>query len=77
MEIRRFFGERRRNPPRQLQLPGGILKPGEYRLGDIIFWDNTWDRNGNKRFGDDPLTHAGIVISIDEDGQYSICMKIM
>jgi len=36
-------------------------------VGDVIFWDNTWDRNGDGVSGNDPLTHAGLVIKIDED----------
>jgi hypothetical protein len=28
--------------------------------GDLVFFDDTWDRNGNGR-RDDPLTHVGIV----------------
>jgi hypothetical protein len=38
------------------------------RPGDVIFWDNTWDANGNGILGDDPLTHAGVVVSVDADG---------
>ncbi len=38
--------------------------------GDIIFWDNTYDRNSDKIWND-PLTHAGIVLEIDEDGTIS------
>lgn len=34
------------------------------RIGDIIFFDNTYDHNSNKRL-DDPLTHVGVVISVD------------
>lgn len=37
-------------------------------VGDVIFWDNTWDKNGDGVFGNDPLTHAGIVLEIDNDG---------
>ncbi len=37
------------------------------RVGDIIFFDNTYDRNKNQIF-DDILTHAGIVVGIDEEG---------
>lgn len=43
---------------------GKIIKP---QVGDIIFWDNTWDRNENGKFGDDPLTHAGLVMQVDSD----------
>lgn len=35
--------------------------------GDLVFWDNTYDRNGDGKFND-PLTHAGIVISSAPDG---------
>lgn len=35
--------------------------------GDIIFWDNTFDRNGNGR-EDDKLTHVGMVVSADRQG---------
>jgi cell wall-associated NlpC family hydrolase len=35
--------------------------------GDVIFWDNTYDRNGDGAFNDQ-LTHAGVVIRAYEDG---------
>ncbi len=37
------------------------------RPGDVIFWDNTYDRNGDGTWND-PLTHAGVVIRTYEDG---------
>lgn len=36
--------------------------------GDIIFWSNTYDRNGNGVRYDDGLTHAGLVILVEDDG---------
>jgi hypothetical protein len=36
-------------------------------VGDLIFFDNTWDRNKNGRWDDD-LTHVAVVIKVDEDG---------
>ncbi|MCX7023402.1 MAG: CHAP domain-containing protein [Spirochaetes bacterium] len=36
--------------------------------GDVVFWDDTWDRNGDGTFGNDPLTHAGVILKIDGDG---------
>jgi len=36
--------------------------------GDIVFWDNTWDANGDGIFGNDGHTHAGIVMQVDNDG---------
>ena len=38
------------------------------RPGDIIFWDNTWDANGDGILDNDPRTHAGVVLSVDADG---------
>jgi hypothetical protein len=37
------------------------------KVADIIFFDNTYDRNGNGAI-DDELTHVGIVLSVDENG---------
>jgi len=38
------------------------------KIGDIVFWSNTYDRNGNGIDGDDGLTHAGLVVEVEEDG---------
>ena len=35
--------------------------------GDVIFWDNTYDRNGDGAWNDQ-LTHAGLVLSVADDG---------
>jgi len=35
--------------------------------GDIVFFDKTYDSNGNGR-QDDPLSHVAVVISVDRDG---------
>ena len=35
--------------------------------GDVIFWDNTYDRNGDGAWND-TLTHAGVVIRTYADG---------
>ncbi len=35
--------------------------------GDIIFWDNTYDRNGDGAWND-PLTHVGMVLRSRPDG---------
>jgi len=35
--------------------------------GDIIFWDNTYDKNGDG-IRNDNLTHVGIVVEVDDDG---------
>ncbi|MBN8218843.1 MAG: tetratricopeptide repeat protein [Spirochaetes bacterium] len=38
---------------------------------DLVFFDNTWDYNGNRRM-DDSFTHIGIVESVDPDGTVSV-----
>lgn len=35
--------------------------------GDLVFFDNTWDFNGDGRLND-PLTHVGVVERIESDG---------
>ncbi len=35
--------------------------------GDLIFWDNTYDKNGDTQWND-WLTHVGLVLSVSEDG---------
>jgi hypothetical protein len=41
---------------------GPIVRPG-----DLVFFDNTWDYNGDGRVND-PLTHVGIVERQERDG---------
>ncbi len=36
--------------------------------GDILFWDNTYDANGDGKLNDE-LTHTGIVVAVYPDGQ--------
>jgi hypothetical protein len=38
------------------------------RPGDIIFWDNTYDRNEDGDWND-PLTHTGVVVEVADTGQ--------
>lgn len=40
-------------------------------LGDLAFFDDTWDRNGNGLL-DDALTHVGVVIAVDDDGTVTL-----
>ena len=35
--------------------------------GDIIFWDNTYSEDGSYG-GDNPLSHMGMVVSVDDQG---------
>ncbi|MCA9566357.1 MAG: C40 family peptidase [Myxococcales bacterium] len=46
----------------------GITHTDTPRPGDLVFFDNTYDRNRNGR-RDDPLTHVGVVIEIGDDGR--------
>jgi hypothetical protein len=46
----------------------GILHRGpDVRPGDLVFFDNTWDFNGDGQ-ANDPLTHIGIVEEVEPDG---------
>ena len=45
-----------------------LYKENIPEVGDVIFWDNTWDRNGDEIIGNDPLTHTALVIKVDDDG---------
>ncbi|WP_319475737.1 CHAP domain-containing protein [Marispirochaeta aestuarii] len=35
--------------------------------GDLVFWDNTYDRNNDGKWND-TLTHVGMVVAVDSDG---------
>jgi hypothetical protein len=41
---------------------GPVVHPG-----DLVFFDNTWDYNGDGR-ANDPLTHVGIIERVESDG---------
>ncbi|HJN76201.1 MAG TPA: CHAP domain-containing protein [Myxococcota bacterium] len=43
-------------------------------LGDVIFFDNTYDRDGDGRL-DDELSHVAIVEDIDDDGTLTLVHK--
>jgi hypothetical protein len=51
-----------------LKAIGALHKDKIPSTGDIIFWDNTWDSNNDKIIGNDPLTHTGMVLKVDDDG---------
>jgi hypothetical protein len=44
-------------------------------VGDLVFFDDTWDRNRNGR-ADDPLTHVGIVEKVAEDGTITFIHRV-
>ena len=39
--------------------------------GDVVFFNNTYDRNNNGKL-DDELTHIAIVVTVEEDGTVSM-----
>ena len=39
-------------------------------VGDVIFWDNTYDHDGDGKW-DDPLTHVGMVTEVSDNGTIS------
>lgn len=46
----------------------GLLYAARYPApGDLVFWDNTYDMNGNGK-ADDEYTHVGVVLSVAPDG---------
>lgn len=46
---------------------GLLYRPEEPAPGDIIFWDNSYDMNGNG-LADDELTHIGMVVDVSPEG---------
>lgn len=46
---------------------GAVHRHKEPRVGDLAFFDDTYDRNGNGRL-DDELSHIAVVIDVAKDG---------
>lgn len=46
---------------------GAVHHRDRPQLGDLVFFDNTYDRNGNARLDDD-LTHIGVVMAVEPNG---------
>jgi len=46
---------------------GTLLRGSNVSPGDLVFFDNTWDFNGDGTLND-PLTHVGVVERLDPDG---------
>ncbi len=53
---------------RILEERGLLYNTKQPAVGDIIFWDNTYDRN-NDGILNDKLTHAGMVVTSSGDGR--------
>lgn len=56
---------------RYAQRNGTIYHSSRPAVGDLVFFHNTFDRNGDGR-NNDWYTHVGLVESVDEDGTVSI-----
>ncbi len=52
----------------------GVEHGGPPKMGDVVFFDNTYDRNKNGRL-DDKLTHVAVVESVDSDGTVHMVHK--
>lgn len=50
-----------------LRAHGRLHRGPVVQAGDLVFFDNTWDYNGDGRIND-PLTHVGIVEAVETDG---------
>ncbi|TKB91327.1 MAG: hypothetical protein E8D40_10330 [Nitrospira sp.] len=46
---------------------GTLHRGSNVSPGDLVFFDNTWDFNGDGKLND-PLTHVGVVERLEEDG---------
>lgn len=56
---------------KEAQALGAVYDDLTPRVGDLAFFDNTYDRNGNGRW-DDPLSHVAVVLSVDPDGTVTL-----
>ena len=45
------------------------------RPGDLVFFDNTWDSNGDGNLND-PLTHVGVVERVEPDGSVVFIRRV-
>ncbi len=43
-------------------------------VGDVAFFENTYDKNRNGRL-DDPITHVAVVVDVDDDGTITVVHK--
>ncbi|BFU93965.1 MAG: conserved protein of unknown function [Nitrospira sp.] len=54
---------------------GRVHQGPAVRPGDLVFFDNTWDSNGDGKMND-PLTHVGIVERQDRDGTITFISRV-
>lgn len=53
---------------RTFQADGRVQRGAALRRGDLLFFHNTWDRNGNG-LRDDRFSHVGLVELVEADGR--------
>ncbi len=53
----------------------GSLRRNDPLPGDLVFFDDTWDANGNG-LRDDPLSHVAIVERVDDDGTVLLVHRV-
>lgn len=54
---------------------GGSLRRSRPLPGDLVFFDDTYDQDGDGR-RDDPLSHVGVVEGVDDDGTVRFVHKV-
>ncbi len=54
---------------------GRLYKNKDYQIGDLIFFDNTYDKNKDGKFND-KLTSIGLITNIDKDKTISFLINI-
>lgn len=68
---RGYVGDRKENGVRlihnHVRQHGILSQDADVHPGDLVFFDNTWDFNGDGQLND-PLTHVGIVEELEADG---------
>ena len=64
-EYSRYTGGGVQRIHKYLSSKGLIYQTEKPVPGDLIFWDDTWDANKNRK-DDDELTHIGMVVSCDD-----------
>ncbi len=69
-DFSRFSGNGVERIYRTLERENLLYSTTDPLVGDIIFWDNTYDHDENSRW-DDPLSHVGMVTGVDPDGTIS------
>ncbi|MCF7929622.1 MAG: CHAP domain-containing protein [Spirochaetales bacterium] len=71
IDITKDFSRYQGNGVRRLYMSlrerGLLYDPAAPQIGDIIFWDNTYDRNRDGKWNDE-LTHVGMVVRVYNNG---------